>query len=275
MCSPKCAKYGLVIINVIFIIFGLALLIPGILVVLNEDVINEEVLPALQSISIASSNLGDLAKGLSISLIVIGSFIVVLSFVGACGACCEMRCCLIIYMVVVAILFIAKAIIVILWIVMNAEIQDKLRSEMKKGLAKFSEDSLIGDETSSGWNYLQMNLECCAVDVVTNDTNDYHASSWHASTSPVASNEVPLSCCPGVTSSSYFNSSATLDTCVSKKGDAPVGHYSKGCYDAVKEFITKYSIAFIVVGIFVLLLEVAAIIFACMVCKQAGKVQVV
>lgn len=63
---------------------------------LNEDVINEEVLPALQSISIASSNLGDLAKGLSISLIVIGSFIVVLSFVGACGACCEMRCCLII-----------------------------------------------------------------------------------------------------------------------------------------------------------------------------------
>ena len=63
---------------------------------LNEDVINEEVLPALQSISIASSNLGDLAKGLSISLIVIGSFIVVLSFVGACGACCEMRYCLII-----------------------------------------------------------------------------------------------------------------------------------------------------------------------------------
>ena len=63
---------------------------------LNEDVINDDVLPALRSISIASSNLGDLAKGLSISLIVIGSFVVVLSFVGAYGACCEIRCCLII-----------------------------------------------------------------------------------------------------------------------------------------------------------------------------------
>lgn len=63
---------------------------------LDEDVIKEEALPALKSISIASTNLGDLAKGLSISLIVIGSFVVVLSFVGACGACCEMRCCLII-----------------------------------------------------------------------------------------------------------------------------------------------------------------------------------
>lgn len=273
MCSPKCAKYGLVIINVIFILFGLALLIPGILVVLNEDVINEEVLPALQSISIASSNLGDLAKGLSISLIVIGSFIVVLSFVGACGACCEMRCCLIIYMVVVAILFIAKAIIVILWMVMNAEVEDKLRSEMKKGLAKFSKDSLTEDETSSGWNYLQMNLECCAVDVVTSATNDYDASNWQTSGTPPT--DIPLSCCPGVTSSSYFNSSATSASCISNTGVAPSGNYSKGCYDAVKEFIKKYSIAFIVVGVFILLLEVAAIIFAYMVCKRAGKDQVV
>ena len=29
---------------------------------------------------------------------------------------------------------------------------------MKKGLAKFSKDSLTEDETSSGWNYLQMNV---------------------------------------------------------------------------------------------------------------------
>jgi hypothetical protein len=29
---------------------------------------------------------------------------------------------------------------------------------MKKGLGTFSEDSLTGDETSAGWNYLQMNV---------------------------------------------------------------------------------------------------------------------
>ena len=275
MCSPKNAKKGLVIINVIFILCGLALLIPGLLVVYNEDVINDEVLPALKSISIASTNLGDLAKSLSISLIVIGSFVLIVSVVGACGACYEIRCCLIIYMVVVAILFIAKAVVVIMWIMMNVEIEGKLKSEMKKGLGTFSEDSLTGDQTSAGWNYLQMNLECCAVDAVTSATNDYDVSNWQASISPVASNDVPLSCCPGVTSSSYMSSSANNPLCPSAKNASPSGHYSKGCYDAVKEFIEKYSIGFIVLGISVLLLEVAAIIFACMVCRRAGKGQMV
>lgn len=272
MCSPKCAKYGLIIINVIFILLGLGLLITGLLVVLNEDVINDEVYPALQSISIASTNLGDLAKGLSITLIVIGSFVVILSFVGACGAGCEIRCCLIIYMVIVAILFLAKVVIVILWIVMSAEVENKLKSEMKKGLAKFSQDSITGDETSTGWNFLQMNLECCAVDVVNGATNDYDISDWQINGAPAT--DIPLSCCPGVTSPTYDTNSATA-SCKVASGVAPSGNYSKGCYDAVKDFIKKYSIAFIVVGVFILLLEVAAIIFACVICKRAGKDQVV
>ena len=62
----------------------------------NEDAINSEVLPALQSISVGATNMGDLAKGLSITLIVFGSFILILSFLGACGACCELRLFLVI-----------------------------------------------------------------------------------------------------------------------------------------------------------------------------------
>jgi hypothetical protein len=85
--------------------------------VVNEDVINDEVLPALKSISIASSNLGDLAKSLSISLIVIGSFVLIVSVVGACGACYEIRCCLII--VSIHSRSIVKIIIIILLITMS------------------------------------------------------------------------------------------------------------------------------------------------------------
>lgn len=77
-------------------LLGLGLLIPGILVVLNEDVINDDVLPALKSVSFGVTNLGDMAKGLSITLIVLGSFVLVLSLIGAIGACCKIRCLLII-----------------------------------------------------------------------------------------------------------------------------------------------------------------------------------
>jgi hypothetical protein len=111
--------FGLLTIFLIFVfqLCGLALLIPGLLVVVNEDVINDEVLPALKSISIASSNLGDLAKSLSISLIVIGSFVLIVSVVGACGACYEIRCCLII--VSIHSRSIVKIIIIILLITMS------------------------------------------------------------------------------------------------------------------------------------------------------------
>lgn len=72
------------------------MIIPGILVVVDEDVVNDKVLPALKSIEFGVSNVGDLAKGLSITLIVLGSFVLVLSFIGACGACCETKCLLMI-----------------------------------------------------------------------------------------------------------------------------------------------------------------------------------
>ncbi|XP_076112152.1 uncharacterized protein LOC143080288 isoform X2 [Mytilus galloprovincialis] len=199
MCNQKVSKIVLVIINILFILLGLGLLIPGILVVLNEDVINDDVLPALKSVSFGVTNLGDMAKGLSITLIVLGSFVLVLSLIGAIGACCKIRCLLIIYIIIVLILAIGKFVIVILWIIFNSDIESKLKTEMKSALLKFTTDDLTTHELSSGWNYLNMN----------------------------------------------------------------------GCYDAVKDFATKYSVAFICIGVFIVLTEIAAVIFACSLCKKS------
>ena len=37
---------------------------------------------------------------------------------------------------------------------------------MKKGLAKFSHDDLTTDETSTGWNYLNMNVSLIQIIIV-------------------------------------------------------------------------------------------------------------
>ncbi|CAG2237799.1 TSPAN18 [Mytilus edulis] len=238
MCNQKVSKIVLVIINILFILLGLGLLIPGILVVLNEDVINDDVLPALKSVSFGVTNLGDMAKGLSITLIVLGSFVLVLSLIGAIGACCKIRCLLII-------------------------IESKLKTEMKTALLKFKTDDLATHELSSGWNYLNMNLECCGIDAVTDtgvDKNDYTGSAWYVA----GEGEIPISCCPSATSSSY-----TASTCTFTRGSAPTGQHAKGCYDAVKDFATKYSVAFICIGVFIVLTEIAAVIFACSLCKKS------
>lgn len=275
MCSKKCSKIALIVLNILFILLGLGLIIPGILVVVDEDVVNDKILPALKSVEFGVSNLGDLAKGLSITLIVLGSFVLVLSFIGACGACCETKYLLVIYMVIVFILLISKFVIVILWAIFHSKIESKLKDEMKTALTKFKNDDLTTHEISTGWNHLQMNFQCCGIDAVTTTTNDYDGSTWQVGLSNGNPTEVPLSCCPGVTSSSYTSASATNALCPSNKGTAPVGHYSTGCYDAVKDFAKKYSIAFICVGVFILIVEIAAIIFACKVCKNLGKNQIV
>ena len=62
--------------------------------VLNVDVINDKVLPVMQQVSVGVFNLGDLAKGLSITLMIFGSFVIIVSSLGACGACCQNRLCL-------------------------------------------------------------------------------------------------------------------------------------------------------------------------------------
>ncbi|CAG2237800.1 TSPAN18 [Mytilus edulis] len=216
MCNPKCSKVALIIINIIFILLGLGLLIPGILVIINDDGINEKVLPALQTVDFGVSNFGDLAKGLSITLIVMGSFVLVLSLLGGCGACCEAKLLLTIYSIVVVILFIGKLVIVILWIVFKAD------------------------------------FECCGIDAVAGTgaaNNDYTGSAWYTG---AGADELPVSCCPSATSSSYTS------TCSFTKGSAPSGQHSKGCYNALKDFADKYSIAFICVGVFILLVEVVA-----------------
>ena len=77
-----------------FQLLGLGIFIPGLLMVLNVDVINDKVLPVMQQVSVGVFNLGDLAKGLSITLMIFGSFVIIVSSLGACGACCQNRLCL-------------------------------------------------------------------------------------------------------------------------------------------------------------------------------------
>lgn len=269
MCNPKCSKVALIIINIIFVLLGLGLLIPGILVIINDDGINEKVLPALQTVDFGVSNFGDLAKGLSITLIVMGSFVLVLSLLGGCGACCEAKLLLTIYSIVVVILFIGKLVIVILWIVFKADVESKLKDKMKEGLLEFTNDDLTTHEVSTGWNYLNMNFECCGIDAISGTgaaNNDYTNSAWYVG----GGGEIPISCCPSATSSSY-----TASTCTFTRGSAPTGQHAKGCYNALKDFADKYSIAFICVGVFILLVEVVAVIFACSLCKNIGKDHVV
>ncbi|XP_060082818.1 CD63 antigen-like [Ylistrum balloti] len=261
-CSGKVGMLFLIILNIIFMLLGLGLMIPGILVQVNVDIVNDKVMPLLNQVSLGGLTFGDAANGLSVTLIVLGAFILLVAGLGAFGACCKNRCMLVIYAIIVALFWIAEVVIVILWFVMRGNLESEAKSQLLSQLHNnYKNDDLTTHEISTSWNYLFMELQCCGVNAVESTTNDFDSSVWQSG-SPTA--QIPKGCC-GATVSDYtsFSQASCTDTVTS-------GYYTKGCYQAVYDKIMTYSNWFIGIGITLLVVEICAIIAACLICKQVG-----
>ncbi|XP_052060168.1 tetraspanin-9-like isoform X2 [Mytilus californianus] len=263
MCSPKCATIILIGINVIFFLLGLGIIIPGILLLVDNEAINDKIIPLFKELSLGSTNFGDLAKNLPIALISLGSLVLVISVIGLLGTCCcKIRCFLMVYAIIVIILLIGKVVVLALWYFMNDKFTTTIKDEMLKNLkAKYTNDDLTSNEISTSWNQLQLAFECCAINAVTSATNDFDNTTWQTG-SPPPSTDIPISCCPGVTSSNYTAAAATNPLCPSLTTVAPSGQYSKGCYDAIYDFIKGYSLWFYIGGPILFLIEISGIVCA-------------
>ncbi|XP_062587864.1 tetraspanin-18B-like [Saccostrea cucullata] len=252
-----CGKFGkgfLIVINIIFFILGLGLLIGGILMKVNVSAINDEVKPALNGITVSSFKLGDLVDNLSILFIVMGVFVLLVAGLGLFGACCEVKCMLVVYAILVVVLFIIKVTAVALWFTMKGEVDKTVKSSLLKSLKDNYKTDLINGSNvvSNAWNYMFMSLDCCGV----NSSRDFLGFSW---THPGSSTSTPRTCCKNVDSSNYLQHACSS------------GYNDKGCYDAIKDDISTYGNVFAGVGITVLFIELLAVIFAFMICCQTGK----
>lgn len=268
-CGGTLGKVFLILINIIFFLLGLGLLIVGALMKANVKIVTDEVKPALNTVTVSSYKLGDLADNLSVVFIVIGVFIFIVAGLGLFGACCQNRCMLVTYAILVLILFIAKIAAIALWFTMQGEVEDKVKSEMLTSLQTyFTDDSVdTGSEVSKSWNYMFMTLDCCAINKVTSGTNDFDESPWCKDTGKSCKDtlaEVPRTCCVNVDASTYTAATAACTTGVS-------GYNTLGCYDALKAEIDSYSTPVIGVGITILVIELLAVIFAFVICKQTGE----
>lgn len=268
-CGGTLGKVFLILINIIFFLLGLGLLIVGALMKANVKIVTDEVKPALNTVTVSSYKLGDLADNLSVVFIVIGVFIFIVAGLGLFGACCQNRCMLVTYAILVLILFIAKIAAIALWFTMQGEVEDKVKSEMLTSLQTyFTDDSVAtGSEVSKSWNYMFMTLDCCAINKVTSGTNDFDESPWCKDTGKSCKDtlaEVPRTCCVNVDASTYTAATAPCTTGVS-------GYNTMGCYDALKAEIDSYSTPVIGVGITILVIELLAVIFAFVICKQTGE----
>ncbi|XP_062569150.1 tetraspanin-18B-like [Saccostrea cucullata] len=274
-CGGTLGKIFLIVINILFFLLGLGLLIVGALMKANVKIIKDEVKPALNTITVSSYKLGNLTDNLSILLIIIGVFIFLVAGLGLFGACCQNRCMLVTYAVLVLILFIMKIVAIALWFSMKSEVEGTVKAGMLKSIETNYVDHRLNstDEISNSWNYMFMTLDCCGVNPVTGPDaakNDLRNSLWCTSSGACASTQflVPPACCQGVDSSNYLSAPSDCTAGTS-------GINSMGCYEAVKDEIESHSNQVIGVGVTILVIELLAVIFSFIICKQSGDEKVV
>ncbi|XP_061193063.1 tetraspanin-9-like [Saccostrea echinata] len=267
----NCGKFGKVylsVINAIFLLLGLGLLVAGILVRINA--ISSDVTPALNSVNVANYKLGDLSHNLSIIFIVIGAFIVIVAGLGLIGACCEVKCMLITYAILVLIVLIIKLAAVILWFQMRNEFDDTVKKAMKDSLDKnFVNDTLDSENSvSNAWNYVFLTFDCCGLDpMMVKNGSEFSKTPWCTKKGSCKEHlaTIPRTCCEGVDNSNYLMAKTECYLNVTK------GYNEKGCYEAVEDLISTYGNAFIGISITVIVIELLAIVFAIIICRRSGS----
>ncbi|XP_078325515.1 CD151 antigen-like [Crassostrea virginica] len=264
-CFDALGHIYLVVVNGLFMLFAIMLIVPGAVMLADVTYVNEKIVPLMKTLSVGSFNAADLADGLAIVMVIAGGIILCIATLGICGACKKTRSCLCVYSLIVLSLLVLQIIAIVLWIMMNAEVQSYLKAQLLSQLTnKYAASDLTTDEISTAFNFMFMTLECCAVNAVTGTTNDFDNTPWIAG---AGGQNIPIFCCSGINADT---AGATYTACTNT---VTAGYYGIGCYDAFYNLLMKYSIYYIAVGITILVVEALGVIFACCMCKKLGKTE--
>ncbi|KAH3781320.1 hypothetical protein DPMN_159147 [Dreissena polymorpha] len=116
-------------------------------------------------------------------------------------------------------------------------IESEAKSLLKKGMNNYAGVSSTS-EVSNGWDLIFIGFDCCGVEAVNAGT------------------------------ATQDNYKTTTDVACTASF---TGAQTKGCYDAIKDFILKYQTAAIAIGISLLVIELISIVFAFVLCIAISK----
>ncbi|CAL1541326.1 unnamed protein product [Lymnaea stagnalis] len=188
------------------------------------------------------------------SLCIISSIIIlVIGFMGCCGAFLENQCLLIGYFILVLLVFALEITAGSLGFVMKDKVRGVIHSELSGGIRydyrtevqieHQSKNSSLYDKDSKGWSTsldaLQRDLQCCGVD---NHTDWYNIQAWPDE------QKVPESCCVVPSTQCGY-------------GDVSQW-YQRGCLEEMEYWFTKNMYILGVTGITIGSIQILAMVAA-------------
>jgi tetraspanin-18 len=286
-CCKKFAKFMLVVINLFFLLLGMLMLAFGIAMVAAPDKVASSVKETGADLSI----LGDansIIKAAGIFMIVLGGVVTLIGAFGFFGACCENKCLLITYLIVVIIVLLAEVALIIFAAVFPASLKTYIQEQMERTLIKdFTQDVRVYPNVTFGstypfgysWAATQLGAKCCGV----YNSSDYARLPIENRTVVLPSGarledaKVPISCCKLVAGRKFpddiKNSTdfENLDDCL-RRGTMGTSVNTQNCYDSIDGMIMQASriaigIAAAIVG-FEIIIIILGIILCCAITRS-------
>ncbi|XP_047135128.1 tetraspanin-9 isoform X1 [Hydra vulgaris] len=236
--GAKCIKYLLFIFNFLFFLTGCGLL--GIGVWLNVEKGSWKAVSDYDFISIANT------------LIAAGVIIVIISFLGCCGAITENKCMLIVFFIFLLVIFLMEIISGIMAYHWRGTIKSELKTEIKKRIPSLYYKQ---EDVQKAMNTIQQTFNCCGIDSL----EDWSVSAPDSNGKSMA--QVDGTCCKKSGENGYNSSCKTLPY-DSAKNTKLNQYYNTGCFSSIEDFLKKYTLYLGAVGIAFALFQIIGLIFS-------------
>ncbi|XP_054719263.1 CD151 antigen-like [Uloborus diversus] len=183
---------------------------------------------------------------ISIIVIVGGVLIVLISFLGCCGAVRESKTMLCLFSIILLALFIGLLTIGILGYIYWGEVEAQMKQEMLNTIEQYQQDAAVTD----AWDTVQQFFQCCGI----SGNNDYNLNIWKRNPNFQSNaTQVPESCCKA-------QDNGTVVQC---QADPYTYAYSEDCYVAVRNFFQNHSVVIGAVAIVVACILFLGSVLAC------------
>ncbi|XP_060946498.1 tetraspanin 35 [Limanda limanda] len=227
-------KITMFVFNGIIFLAGAAILGVGIWVKVDSG----SVLNFLGKIEDAPTELSQILN-VGYLLIAIGLLLLVIGFLGCCGAMKESKCMLLLFFIIVLLVFIAQvagAVVILVFRPLAEELIQKLRTAAVKNIKK---DYGKNQDITGLWNTMMTGLHCCGF----HNSSDFVDSPYYVDHNM----QLPPQCCTDLTP--FCNQSI-----------ADSGKINPGCFQKIWDLINSNTLVIVGVALGIAVLEICAMV---------------
>ncbi|EDV58307.1 CD63 antigen [Drosophila erecta] len=180
-------------------------------------------------------------------LIVIGAFIILISFFGCWGALKENYCLVLSFSVMLAIIFILELAAGISGYVLRNDASDLIKTSLTSSLSEYNADN--HNAITKLWDDIQGDFDCCGVTTY---------KDWVVT---FPNEDLPMSCCTiPVGTVGTFTCNATEEVDPNRHKD--------GCLDGFSAYISAHAVSLGAAGVVIAVLQFFGVIFACYIARE-------